>query len=322
MKGLLSDKKSFLAGIVSAVVLTVLRCIQLISCTEYPSLLYAQGCETFNTIFTVLLVLSAVVISICAYSDVKKAKIADSAELSEKGCNVFGVIMILGGAVWILPVINDFSAGSVGLGTLFSLACCIAYLVGGMTMMSTSKILPAHCISAILIIVNYLVVTVKFYLASPIITGMPQKMMMMLFYVLTILFWINAGRFMCGGEKKFTRTALVASGYFCTASALAYIIGCYVLLAADSEKWAVIAQNSPETLPDLEIMVTALVPAAIAAVVQFSKRREQQALDNADTVSENAAEESPDISDDISDTADTAPAENNSADETQSNTQD
>ena len=97
---------------------------------------------------------------------------------------------------------------------------------------------------------------------------MPQKLMMMLFYVLTVLFWINAGRFLCGAEKKLTRTALIASGYFCSASAVAYIISCYVLLAVDSEKWAVIAQNSPETLPDLEIMVTALVPA-----VQFSKKR-------------------------------------------------
>lgn len=318
MKGLLSDKKAFLAGTVSAVVLTVMRIIQLISCTEYPSLLYAQGCEAFNTIFTVLLVMSAVVISVCAYSDVKNAKIGDSAELSEKGCNVFGVIMILGGAVWILPVINDFSAGSVGLGTIISLACCIAYLVGGMTMMSTSKVLPAHCISAIFIIVNYLVVAVKFYLASPIITGMPQKIMVMMFYVLTILFWINAGRFMCGGEKKFTRTALVASGYFCTASTLAYIISCYVLLAVDNEKWAVIAQNSPETLPDLEIMVTALVPAAIAAVVQFSKKREEQPVSDNDSVPENTTIEDAENTD----TADTAPSENSSADEAQNDTQD
>ncbi|MFR2154949.1 MAG: hypothetical protein ACLS48_10130 [[Eubacterium] siraeum] len=48
-------------------------------------------------------------------------------------------------------------------------------------------------------------------------------------------------------------------GLFRSASAVAHIISCYVLLAVDSEKWAVIAQNSPETLPDLEIMVTALV---------------------------------------------------------------
>ena len=52
MKGLLSDKKAFLAGIVSAVVLSVMRIIQLISCTEYPSLLYAQGSEVFNTVFS------------------------------------------------------------------------------------------------------------------------------------------------------------------------------------------------------------------------------------------------------------------------------
>lgn len=309
MKGLLSDKKAFLAGIVSAVVLSVMRIMQLISCTEYPSLLYAQGSEVFNTVFSILLILSAVVISVLAYSDVKHAKAGTAAELSEKGCNVFGIVMILAGAVWILPVISDFSAGTVGLGTIISLACCVAYLVGGMTMMSTSKIVPAHCISAIFIIINYLIVAVKFYLASPIITGMPQKITMMMFYVLTILFWINLGRFMCGGEKKLTRTALVASGYFCTASALAHVIGCYALLAADSEKWAVIAQNSPETLPDLEIMVTALVPAVLAAVVQFSKKRET--VSDGDAVSENATEE-------IADTTDTS---DTTADKTQNSTE-
>lgn len=315
MKGLLSDKKAFIAGIVSAVLLSVMRIIQLISCTEYPSLLYAQGSEVFNTEFSILLILSAVVITVLAYYDVKHTKAGTAAELSEKGCNVFGIVMILAGAVWILPVISDFSAGAVGLGTMISLACCIAYLVGGMTMMSTSKIVPAHCISAIFIIINYLIVAVKFYLSSPIITGMPQKITMMMFYVLTILFWINLGRFMCGGEKKFTRTALIASGYFCTASALAHIVGCYALLAADSEKWAVIAQNSPETLPDLEIMVTALVPAVLAAVVQFSKKREtvsDNTQPDSDAVSEKATEE-------IADTPDTTAdkAQNSTEEDTQ-----
>lgn len=281
MKGILSDKKAISAGIASAVVLTVLRIIQLISCTEYPSLLYAQGCEVFNTVFNILLILSAAVISICAFSDAKNARIKTADEISVKGCNVFGAIMILAGAVWILPVISDFSAGSVGFATITALACCAAYIIGGMAMMMSSKIVPAQCISAVFIIVNYLIVAVKFYLSSPIITGMPQKTMMMLFYVLTLIFWINTGRFMCGGEKKLTRTALTASGYFCTASVLAYIISCYVLLAADSEKWANIAQNSPETLPDLEIIVTAVVPALLAAVIQFSKKRPAENTDGA-----------------------------------------
>lgn len=316
MKDFLSNKKAVLAGAVSAVVLTVMRIIQLISCTEYPSLLYAQGCEVFNTMFSVMLVLSAVVISICAYFDAKNANISYAADLSAKSCNVFGVVMIIAGAVWILPVINDFSYGSVGFTTITSLACCIAYLIGGMSMMASAKIVPAHCISAIFIIINYLIVAVKFYLSSPIITSMPQKLMMMMFYVLTVLFWINAGRFLCGAEKKLTRTALIASGYFCSASAVAYIISCYVLLAVDSEKWAVIAQNSPETLPDLEIMITALVPALLAAVVQFSKKRKatgepelaasenvpvNTAAENADTEDTENGTESNETQDDMQD---------------------
>ena len=142
MKDFLSDKKAVLAGAVSAVVLTVMRIIQLVSCTEYPSLLYANGCEAFNTVFNVLLIISAAVISILAYFDVKNANFTAASELSEKGSNIFGIIMIIAGAVWILPVINDFSSGSVGFTTITSLACCIAYLIGGMSMMGTPKIVP------------------------------------------------------------------------------------------------------------------------------------------------------------------------------------
>lgn len=167
MKGFLSDKKAVLAGAVSAVVLTVMRIIQLVSCTEYPSLLYANGCEAFNTVFNVLLIISAAVISILAYFDVKNAKVTAAGELSEKGSNIFGIIMIIAGAVWILPVINDFSYGSVGFTTITSLACCIAYLIGGMSMMASAKIVPAHCISAIFIIINYLIVANKILSFKP-----------------------------------------------------------------------------------------------------------------------------------------------------------
>ena len=184
--------------------------------------------------------------------------------------------MILAGAAWILPVINDFSAGTVGIYTITSLAGCIAYLAGGMTIMSSSKIVPAQCVSAVFIIINYLIVAVKFYLGSPIITGMPQKLMLMLFYILTILFWINMGRFMCGGEKKFTRTALIASGYFSGACSAAYLISCFALAVTDSEKWTQLIDA-----PDLELIITAFVPAALAGIVQFSKKAVPAITDDA-----------------------------------------
>lgn len=83
-----------------------------------------------------------------------------------------------------------------------------------------------------------------------------------------------------------------------SASAVAYIISCYVLLAVDSEKWAI--AQSPETLPDLEIMVTALVPALLAAVVQFSKKRAATGEPSRplfENVSVSTAEESTDAED-------------------------
>lgn len=276
MKGILSDKKAISAGVISAVVLTVLRIIQLNTGTEYPSNLYAAGSEILNAVYHILLIVSAVAVSILAFFDIKSSQPKTAAELSAKSCTAVGIVMILAGAAWILPVINDFSAGTVGIYTITSLAGCIAYLAGGMTIMSSSKIVPAHCISAVFIIINYLIVAVKFYLGSPIITGMPQKLMLMLFYILTILFWINMGRFMCGGEKKFTRTALISSGYFSGACSAAYLISCFALAVTDSEKWTQLIDA-----PDLELIITAFVPAVLAGIVQFSKRTVPAITDDA-----------------------------------------
>lgn len=282
MKGILSDKKAISAGIISAVVLTVLRIIQLNTGTEYPSNLYAAGSDALNTVYNILLVVSAVAISILAFFDIKGSGTKTADELSQKSCTAVGIVMILAGAAWILPVINDFSAGTVGVFTITSLAGCIAYLAGGMTIMSSSKIVPAQCISAVFIIINYLIVAVKFYLGSPIITGMPQKLMLMLFYILTILFWINMGRFMCGGEKKFTRTTLIASGYFSGACSAAYLISCFALAVTDAEKWAQLTDT-----PDLELIITAFVPAVLAGIVQFSKKRASAQTDDTSDTEQN-----------------------------------
>ncbi len=282
MKGILSDKKAISAGIISAVVLTVLRIIQLNTGTEYPSNLYAAGSEALNTVYNILLVIAAAAISILAFLDIKGSGAKTADELSKKSCNAVGIVMILAGAALILPVINDFSSGTVGICTITSLAGCVAYIAGGMTIMSSSKIVPAQCISALFIIINYLIVAVRFYLGSPIITGMPQKLMLMLFYILTILFWINMGRFMCGGEKKFTRTALIASGYFSGACSAAYLISCFALAVTNAEKWAQLIDT-----PDLELIITAFVPAVLAGIVQFSKKRVSAQAENAPVAGQN-----------------------------------
>ncbi len=282
MKALFSDKKAVTAGIAAAVILSVLRTLQLLNATEYPSNLYAAGSDMLNMAYNILLVLSAVAICVLAFFDSKHARVKKAEELSIKGCNAVGVIMILGGAAWILPAVNDFSAGAVDLFTVCSLACCAAYVIGGMSIMMKSKIVPAHCVSAIFIIANYLLTAVKFYLDNPIITGMPQKLMLMLFYILTTLFWINMGRFICGGEKKLTRTALIASGYFSGACSAAYLVSCFALAAIDGEKWLQLADA-----PDLELIMTAFVPAAVAAVVQFSAKRAEKECDSGKEADDN-----------------------------------
>lgn len=84
MKGILSDKKAISAGIISAVVLTVLRIIQLNTGTEYPSNLYAAGSEALNTVYNILLVIAAAAISILAFLDIKGSGAKTADELSKK----------------------------------------------------------------------------------------------------------------------------------------------------------------------------------------------------------------------------------------------
>lgn len=279
MKAIFSDKKAVTAGIAAAVILSVLRTFQLLNATEYPSNLYSAGSDMLNTAYNILLVLSAAVICVLAFFDSKHSRVKKAEELSAKGCNAVGVIMIIGGSAWIIPAVNDFSTGSVDLFTFCSIACCAAYVIGGMMIMAGSKVVPAHCVSAIFIIANYLLTAVRFYLENPIITGMPQKLMLMLFYILTTLFWINMGRFICGGEKKLTRTALIASGYFSGACSAAYLVSCFALAAVDGEKWLQLSD-----VPDLELIMTAFVPAAVAAVVQFSAKRSTAEAGSSDEI--------------------------------------
>ena len=90
------------------------------------------------------------------------------------------------------------------------------------------------------------------------------------------------GRFMCGGEKKFTRTALIASGYFSGACSAAYLISCFALALTNAEKWAQLIDT-----PDLELIITAFVPAVLAGIVQFSKKRVSAQAENAPVAGQN-----------------------------------
>lgn len=269
----LKGKYSLISAVFFAVLLSVLRSVQLNYAVEYPTGFYAEGKDWFNIIFIVILVSAAVTITLLTVVDLKGREVTLDApikNLSRRGNAIIGVFMILGGAALSMSVMHDIGTGN-GVLLITDLAGCIAYIVGGFTVIVGVKVVPAHCISAVFIIISYIVKSITYYLANTIIVGMPQKFMTMMFYVLTALFWINCGRVFSGAAKKLTLYATIASGFFCSAAALATNISGFVLALTDGSKW----MNLSDTA-DVELLVTSLIPAAIAFSFLALRKKEDK----------------------------------------------
>lgn len=288
----LQGKKAIAAAVLFTVLLTVLKIFQLDTAVEYPTGFIAVGGEALNIVFNCLLGAAAVVITLLCVFDLKNRQ-ADNDSLSKSGAGIIGVTMILAGAALSISVINEFTAG-MSLLTLFTIAACAAYIIGGVTIFVNGKISPAHCICAIIVIICYIIKCITYYLSNPIIVVMPQKLMLMLFYVMTVLFWINMGRIMSGGAKKLTKYAAVASGLFCAVTSFANNIGGMVFAAVSPEKWAQLGDTA-----DIELIITGLVPGVIAAALLIcgGGKSDEQAAVKEEKTAENA-ESIADASDD------------------------
>ncbi len=269
MTDFLKNKKSAAAAVAFAAVLLVLRCILFDSGVEYPSNLYANGSDMLNLLYNGTLVAALAVISVLAYFDCKNTAAKSAAEISQKGANALGFIMIIGGAALFLPFISSLSNGG-GLLSFAYLAGMAGYIAGGCSMLFGSKISAAHCISAVFIILCYLLFAVAYYLSNAIILGNPQKNAIMIHYVLTVLFWLNTGRYFSSGHKRLTLTAAVSSGFVGGAAAFAYVLSSFVLAAMSPDKWMMLADT-----PDIELIITGFVPCAMAAVMLMCKKREE-----------------------------------------------
>ena len=270
MSNFFAKKKAIIAAVLFGVIFLILRLIQLENAVEYPSGFYAAGMELFNISFNILLVVSAAVIGVLAFLDCKNSDYKSIGKISASGASALGICMILGGASMTVSVISEFTNG-LDFFSLFTIAGCAAYLAGGMIILANGRITPPLCISPIIIIIYYLLKCVEYYLANPIITGMPQKLMLMLFYVVSVLFWINTGRLFSGIEKKLTRAAAVTSGLFTGVVACGYAIGGMLFAAVDGEKWLLLSDTA-----DIELAVTGFVPAIIAVILLCSKARKDQ----------------------------------------------
>lgn len=267
MNNILAKKKAIIAAVLFGVLFLILRIVQLENAVEYPSGFYAAGNELFNGVFNILLAVGAAAIAALAFFDCRNSGFKSIDKISTTGASSIGIFMILGGASMSLSVIGEFTNG-LDFFSLFTIAGCAAYLAGGMIILAKGKITPPLCVSAIIVIIYYLLKCVDYYLANPIITGMPQKFMLMLFYVVSVLFWINTGRLFSGVEKKLTRAAAVTSGLFLGALTCAYAIGGMLFSAVDGEKWLMLSD-----MADIELTVTGFVSAAIAVALMCSKQR-------------------------------------------------
>lgn len=288
MTRFIEGKRAVIVSVFFGILFIILRVVQLETAVEFPSGFYAQGSEAFNTVFNILLVIAALAITAASIFDVRKKYIAVSA-MSKKSASAVGIVMILAGAAMSVTVIAGFSAG-IDVSALFTATCCAAYIAGGMTAFIKGRIVPAHCISAIFIIICYLIKAIKYYLDNPIIVGMSNKLLMMAIYVLTVLFWINQGRIMSGGAKKLTGIAASASGLFCGVVSCAYVLGGIVFAAING-----VAMSGPAEIA--ELIISGFTPAAIAVISLFSYKSKtaDKAADEEITEEESADTDNEDI---------------------------
>ncbi len=261
MNKIIKTGKALILSVVSAVVLITVRMLVLSDGIDYSNGLYALGGETINTVYYTLLAVFGIGINVFAFFDIKGKEQLPLNKAGKKYGYAMGIIMIIGGAGAAPTVVSGFSQG-MGLNRIAALVYCICAIVSGMILFRNGRIHQAHCIAAAGIIISYLLREIIFFIDNPLLFKNPQQMMVMLYYITSTLFWINTGRLISGGEKKLTRACAIGFGFFSTASSLAYIISCMLLVITDSEKW--LQLNS---IPDIEIIITALVPAAIAAVL-------------------------------------------------------
>lgn len=259
-------KLSLVGAILFTIILSVLRYFQISMGTELPSGFYMQGQEVFNVGFNVILA----AVGICTvlavvfelkekYGNSKKKISIINKPVVGRAAAVVGVCFILSGASMSISVINGFTS-VITIDTVFSALSCVALIIGGISAFSTSKLSAPLTVTALITIITFLVKAVFYYLDNTVITVMPQKLMMMLYLVVSALFWINLGRMLSGGEKKLTRIAMMSAGFFCGITTFANSVSTIIFAAVNPEKWDMLTD-----LPDIEFMITGVTAAVIAA---------------------------------------------------------
>jgi len=277
MTNILKNKKSIIAAAAMSLILIIFRTVQLAAWVEYPSGLEAIGCEAMNLAFNTTMLVFAAVLSVLVCLDIRNTQIKTVNQIPDRAAQIIGVAMIIGGSATALSVITQITASvnnspNANLYILLaSITGCAAYIGAGMSAFSSSRIKPSSSIAIVAVIISYLFKCVIFYLSNPIITNIPQRLMLMIFYAVTVVFWMNIGRFFSCGEKRYTLAAVIASGFALGSITLSYSLSGIFLMAIESDKWLSLTNTA-----DAEIFITGLVPSVIAAVLLVFKKRQAE----------------------------------------------
>ncbi|MCH5324094.1 MAG: hypothetical protein J1E39_02670 [Eubacterium sp.] len=259
-------KLSPICAAASALILLILRTVQLTVAVEYPSGFYLPSGGAINIVYTVLMIIAAAAVAYTAYLDCKPLRGRKLELLPTKPASVYGIAVIIYGAAMASYALAQLSA-EIGF---YGIVCMIGALsaVGlGMLILANGKIRPMCCIPVVLMIISFIIKCIFFFISNPIITGIPQKLMVMMIYVLSVLFWINMGRLISDGEKKLTRTAATASGLALGCAWLAYVGSSFLLMLTDGEKWLLL-----DDTPDLELIVIGAIPAVLTLILLFCSK--------------------------------------------------
>ena len=256
-------KLSLLTAVCAAVILLILRTVQLLTGVEYPSGFCLPEGQLINNIFNILLVITGIALAFTAFHDCKPLR--GEAIIPSKAYAVYGGALIIYGAATAATALSQLSNNSYLFGGI-CLIGTIAAIAAGMMTIVNGEVRPSTCVPVIILIVSFIVKNIVFYVSNPIITGIPQKLMVMTIYVLSLLFWINIGRLFSGGEKKLTRAASIASGFALGCVGAAYIGSSFLTMALDGEKWLLL-----DNTPDIELIAISLIPALLAGIMLFVK---------------------------------------------------
>ena len=268
--------RTLIVAAIATVILSVVRTFAVLYGIEHKTGMFNPEGDIYNVVFYVLLLLTLAVLAVLAVFDTKDCKKGCKTRLTTANMTVMGVAMVVAGVIEMLSVLSILS-GEINLLSLLIAVGGIALVIGGVVLASAKEENYLHSLPVAFIAVSYIAQAVKFYVETALISKSPQMLMTEIFFVTAGFFWVYFGRTLAQDTRRGTRILTVTSGYFVSASAVAFVISSYLPMAIDSEKWLQL-----RSIPSLTLVPAMLAPAVIATVLLFAKTEE---------IPENAAEE-------------------------------